>query len=325
MNKILLSLILITSSKFLVAQCQYAASNGDYTVNIDLIPTTINRPVCPGNLTLGVDYVITFTGTNPPAALYYLNAVITCNGSPYTSNTLSVPLPSTQGAGSTVSGNTAYSSYECGPTHSPKAFGCNTVTFSGTGPNFDLAGSPPCALSPLKVELISFIAQPLGTNEIGLAWKTATETQNDFFQIERSTNGINWISIGKIAGNGNTSQEVSYHFTDLNPNTGVNFYRLKQVETSGNFSFSAIRSATTHTKYENLSVFPNPTNGNIQVKGVFEGNNTLQLFNLLGELVQVNAISQNISLGTVELNLEQLQPGVYILKSGARSQRIVKQ
>lgn len=104
-----------------------------------------------------------------------------------------------------------------------------------------LAFGATCA-APLPIELLSFNGEKLACNENIIRWSTATETNNDHFEIERSTDGINYNLIGTVNGAGNSTHTISYLFLDLNPLASVNYYRLKQIDFNGDNSTSSIIS-----------------------------------------------------------------------------------
>lgn len=113
--------------------------------------------------------------------------------------------------------------------------------------------------NPLPVELVAFT----GKHENGfnkLEWKTASELNNDYFELERSSNGEEFASIGRIAGKGTTSELSDYVFLDEQPLGGTNYYRLKQVDFNGEFSYSNIVLVEFEVESGtfNVSVFPNP-------------------------------------------------------------------
>ncbi|NEM96452.1 T9SS type A sorting domain-containing protein [Pontibacter burrus] len=90
---------------------------------------------------------------------------------------------------------------------------------------------------PLPVELVSFKA----TNQHGaarLTWTTASEKDNDRFEIERSQDGKSFAKVGEVAGNGTSSTALNYSFTDARPATGTNYYRLRQVDYDGTYTYS---------------------------------------------------------------------------------------
>ncbi|MER2999025.1 T9SS type A sorting domain-containing protein [Pontibacter populi] len=92
-------------------------------------------------------------------------------------------------------------------------------------------------ITPLPVELISFKAKS-EQNKAILTWVTASEKDNDRFEVERSQDGKNFSKIGEVAGNGTSSRKLNYSFTDNRPATGVNYYRLRQVDYDGTAEFS---------------------------------------------------------------------------------------
>jgi hypothetical protein len=84
----------------------------------------------------------------------------------------------------------------------------------------------------LPIELIRFNGE-VKKDKVELTWATSAEINNDYFTIEKSTNGITFISYGKIEGAGNTTAIQNYGYHDLNPSAGMNYYRLKQTDFNG--------------------------------------------------------------------------------------------
>lgn len=93
----------------------------------------------------------------------------------------------------------------------------------------------------LPVELLSFEAEASGAVSL-LTWSTATETNCDYFSVERLNENNVWNEIGRVDGNGTTSQTSYYSFVDEMPNEGVNYYRLRQVDFDGSHWYSPIRA-----------------------------------------------------------------------------------
>lgn len=111
--------------------------------------------------------------------------------------------------------------------------------------------------STLPIELLEFTAAPAG-NQVKTNWVTATETNNDYFQLERSVDGGAFIPVGQLPGAGNSTAVLSYEFYDPNPVEGISYYRLKQVDFNGQFSYSAIVPVY-FEKPNEVSVYPNPS------------------------------------------------------------------
>ncbi|WAC40717.1 T9SS type A sorting domain-containing protein [Pedobacter sp. SL55] len=87
-------------------------------------------------------------------------------------------------------------------------------------------------LTTTPVNLISFTGKVL-SNGMELNWITASEQNNDYFELLRASDGKNYTSLGKITGKGNSNEVSRYAFTDRNPNVGYNYYQLKQVDKDG--------------------------------------------------------------------------------------------
>jgi hypothetical protein len=115
------------------------------------------------------------------------------------------------------------------------------------------------ASNPLPVDLISFVGEHQnGFNKID--WKTASELNNDYFELERSATGETFSTITRVSGRGTVNELSSYNFLDEEPMVGNNYYRLKQVDFDGKFKYSHIilvKNEGTGGVF-NISVFPNP-------------------------------------------------------------------
>ena len=113
----------------------------------------------------------------------------------------------------------------------------------------------------LPVEWLSFKATTQ-KQQVALSWKTATEENNMGFEVQRSTNGVDWKIIGFEDGRGTTDEIQSYTFTDIRPIPGYNYYRLKQIDYDGKYDFSEVRSVLVSSpKNQMAQVFPNPNEG----------------------------------------------------------------
>lgn len=136
----------------------------------------------------------------------------------------------------------------------------------------------------LPVTLISFEAKALDNGAL-LSWSTATETNSDRFEIERSIHGKSWARIGTVRSHGESSTVKKYDFTDVSPLSGDNFYRLRMIDSDLTFSYSRIQ----HIFYgadQSIAVFPNPVSDMLYVKGLDQGKvREVSLFNSKGERV----------------------------------------
>jgi hypothetical protein len=175
-------------------------------------------------------------------------------------------------------------------------------------------------ITTLPIVLVGFDAEKKD-DTAHLSWTTSSEINNDFFSIERAFNmneadGTVWEEIASVDGAGNSSATNTYHFEDKNiPNTKI-YYRLKQVDFDGQFSYSSIR--TVDGKQESvITAMPNPFTGSFKLNSNAEG--TAMLYDSFGRQVK----SEEIAQGNTEINTEDLAAGIYyLLFSGNKAESI---
>jgi hypothetical protein len=174
----------------------------------------------------------------------------------------------------------------------------------------------------LPVELSSFDAK-IVDNKVALNWQTKTETNNYGFEIERSvtseTAKSNWEKIGFVNGNGNSNSPKEYSFLDSNPKGGSSFeYRLKQIDSDGQFQYSNIVEVTVmpveFALYQN---YPNPFNPSTKIKYSVptESDVTIKLYDILGKEVR-SVVSSKHTPGNYEIvfNAGNLASGTYFYR-----------
>lgn len=116
-------------------------------------------------------------------------------------------------------------------------------------------------INPLPVELLSFDAN-LNNAQVVLTWETATEINNDFFTIEKSSTGQLFEEVLKIDGAGSSFVNIHYSAIDIKPYSGISYYRLKQTDFNGKSSYSNIVPVEYNPNGEpGISLFPNPSDG----------------------------------------------------------------
>jgi hypothetical protein len=159
----------------------------------------------------------------------------------------------------------------------------------------------------LPVTLISFEATKENGDDIVsasiLEWETSSESNSDFFEIQRSPNAKHWHNLGEVKARGESLTRAKYQFIDRNPVDGQNFYRLKMQDNDGSFAYSQIRNL--HFDAQILA-YPNPVKQFLKLKGWASG--AIQIFSNSGKLVyEASSYASQINLGS-------LTTGVYILK-----------
>lgn len=118
--------------------------------------------------------------------------------------------------------------------------------------------------SPLPIELLSFDAI-MNDKKVDITWSTATETNNDYYSIEKSKDGINFETVSIVDAAGNSLSTINYKDIDVNPFDGISYYRLKQTDFSGTFSYSKIVAVNYTLSDDGITIFPNPTDGEINI------------------------------------------------------------
>ena len=140
--------------------------------------------------------------------------------------------------------------------------------------------------APLPIELVDFNSQIISNNTVSLNWTTATEINNDHFEIERSSSMSDFISIGEVKGAGNSVLEQQYSFKDNSPLTGMNYYRLKQIDFDGKFSYSPVIAVKTTSTIHEVQLFPNPCSSAFTLIGDDILNHDISIFNITGSVVK---------------------------------------
>ena len=172
-------------------------------------------------------------------------------------------------------------------------------------------------VSVLPVTWQSFTVNARG-KEAWLQWSTASEQNTRDFEIQHSTDGISWTAIGRLDAGGNTVVETSYSFLHSDPVNGINYYRLKQFDIDGKFSFSNIQVLKLTDAIKNFSLVTNVIeNGSIRILVKTAG--TLQLYGSNGKLI----IQKQYGTGLQLMDVSGLSKGVYFLKGTTQVEKIL--
>lgn len=169
----------------------------------------------------------------------------------------------------------------------------------------------------LPVDLVEFTATRIGKQAARLSWTTATEVGSDYFDVERSTDGIAFAPIGRVAAAGTSLQTEEYRFDDENGLAGRNFYRLRQVDLDGQTTFSEVRLVVLEGPTEKIQVWPNPTEAFLKLSSSFSGE--VIIYRQNGALVG----HQQLTNGQA-IDVSQLPAGYYLLRAGEEVVPFVK-
>ncbi|MFK7951103.1 MAG: T9SS type A sorting domain-containing protein [Saprospiraceae bacterium] len=184
--------------------------------------------------------------------------------------------------------------------------------------NFDCVG----AVLPVEVLYFTGKAQD---EDVLLEWETASEINNSHFEVERSTNGLEFSTIGIVEGSGTTVEQQYYDFLDKNPVIGKNYYRLRQVDFNGDFEYTNViviefdKEGVVTTSVQ-VSAFPNPTIDVLNIKTKNLDIQGYQIFNSLGQLMmeQQSLGSDNLH----QINVKNLASGTYFIQLSGSDEHI---
>jgi len=197
----------------------------------------------------------------------------------------------------------------------------NTITFTNVNLNDDdnvTIGSTDIGSTPLPVELVGFNVtydKPI----VNASWRTATELNNDFFTLERSINGSDFIAVDTVEGNGTTSTQQTYTATDYFPIEGTSYYRLKQTDFDGTVDYSGLQVVLVENLENTLNIFPNPTDDsklNISLHARELSVHSIEMIDLQGKVA--HAMYFNFIRTTTGSCLydfpDDIADGIYILR-----------
>ncbi|WP_460555424.1 T9SS type A sorting domain-containing protein [Ferruginibacter profundus] len=162
----------------------------------------------------------------------------------------------------------------------------------------------------LPIKLLAFTVQKID-NSAKINWSTEQESNSSYFNVERSADGSNWITIATIGAAGNSGQRIDYGVYDNTPLTGVNYYRLKMVDKDGRYIYSSIQTALFKTKYT-VAVAPNPAKDFIHIYIAKTGSQVaaIQLLDAGGKLIYSTKSSQ----AHLQISTSGIGKGLYFVK-----------
>lgn len=190
----------------------------------------------------------------------------------------------------------------------------------GTPSTFDIFGGT----GVLPVTLLSFEGK-YSNDKITIDWTTLTESNNKFFVVERSKDGFNFEIIATVPGAGNSTSTLNYEVIDDNPLSGINYYRLKQVDFNNSYKDSKIISVKTFMAENDLNVYPNPINGDefsISLSGLESNERVLVvLTDVLGNILYSKVeLSNDNGIYAKQITSEpKLKTGVYVVVGSTRN------
>jgi hypothetical protein len=166
----------------------------------------------------------------------------------------------------------------------------------------------PLVSCQVPVELLYFTAEAKD-KAVVLAWRTETESNNSHFVVERSVDGNRFSYLGKVNAAGTTSVPQNYGYLDTAPRTGLNYYRLKQVDEDGSYEYSRTVSVLVGEGRLATKVYPSPTNSDLTVESS-QAIDEIQVFDISGKML-MKVMGNRNNLMTIDVAV--LSTGVYFV------------
>jgi hypothetical protein len=166
-------------------------------------------------------------------------------------------------------------------------------------------------VNPLPVEWLSFACSKTSTGTVKLTWITASESNSDYFSIEKSKDGLSFQSIGKTKASGTTNNTNRYIYEDSSINSGRAYYRLKQVDLDGKFEYSEVCYVNSPVEEYTLKIYPNPGSNTVYID--LDGEEALS-FSVLNNLGQKLSVPSYDGDAKKVLDTSNLTAGFYIIE-----------
>lgn len=172
----------------------------------------------------------------------------------------------------------------------------------------------------LPVEWTSFKGE-FEQSAVRLIWTTATEINNDYFAIQRSNNGLDFSTVGKVAGSGTSDSQIDYLYIDQNPMPGINYYRLKQVDFDGRADYSEIVTVDAFFKSTStFNMYPNPALDVLNVFLPIKGDYEIGIVDFMGRLMLCKKIEGGLEH---KLDIRFCTPGIYVVRTSGENVNMV--
>ena len=173
-------------------------------------------------------------------------------------------------------------------------------------------------LAPMPITYQNQPTAKLKNKETKITWTVATQLNNEQYIIEHSKDGRIFSPIGEIAGDGTSNETKHYEYIHSSPSIGMNYYRIKQADYDGKYSFSDIASVR-HDGDNNIKTYPNPTTSEVTISTTEL--TSVQIMDVYGKVLK----KQDISEGQNTINLSELPSGILIFVVGDQRFKVLKE
>lgn len=266
--------------------------------------------------TWGSNFLAEYEGIQNVSAIYdgvtYDRRYLYGNTNPDPFNPVSIPLP----AGNTVEVMRILMTRNCG------SGSWKRIEANNEFPGAELSNAAAQSIAftvdngavGLPVEWLAFDAQLVDNEAVQLNWKTGSELNNSHFEVEKSSDGFQFRKIAKVNGQGTINAVSDYQFLDKSDMNTVNYYRIKQIDLDGAFSYSDVRQVEIGELFTNqFRLYPNPVSSTLSLSTQLKVNQSYLL--TINDLAGRSVWQEQIFLGKSDWSkdVHKLNDGVYLL------------
>ncbi|HMT27996.1 MAG TPA: T9SS type A sorting domain-containing protein, partial [Bacteroidia bacterium] len=164
--------------------------------------------------------------------------------------------------------------------------------------------------NPLPIQLLAFSGRNISKGNL-LEWSTATELNNDYFTLERSRNGSDFEIITTVKGMGTSLTQHDYQYLDKNAPDGINYYRLKQTDFDGHYTYSNTIFIQTEKSNSSFNIYPNPNDGSFYINFPDNGIPTaINVYDAAGRTIRTRI---DMLSDFTKITFENISAGIYTL------------
>ena len=187
---------------------------------------------------------------------------------------------------------------------------------------FEFVADCPCGTAPLPIELLFFSAEVTNDDNVLLLWATASETNNDFYTVERAKDGLAFEEVLRRKGAGNSTATIEYSAMDFHPYFGTSYYRLRQTDFDGMFTYSNIVPVTVNPNELVVHIFPNPSDGKFHVNiesGSIGADAGIKIYNTLGAILYQSPVKERKSI----IDMSGQPKGIYFIHINTGTETVI--
>jgi hypothetical protein len=188
-----------------------------------------------------------------------------------------------------------------------------TIRFTNTSttPQFRIDDIKVNSLATLPISLTSFTGKAVDKSVL-LNWETASESNNEYFEVLKSSNGKSFTAIGTVKGSGTATSAKSYSLVDNNPAAGTNYYQLVQYDFDGKSSKSDVIPVNSSIANSSLTVYAAASSVNVSINSANATDGTLKIFDITGKKLNETKLSLTKGFNTLSLPLT-LNSGIHVI------------